>query len=128
MKTPSDSTGCKSGSLADGLLSDFPPDALSGPADDVALSPRCAAIAALRDYIERFRGEAPDSLFLTTRRARPLAKAHALNVILQRIAGPLSLTKVHPHRFRHTFATWAIRAHAREIDVQSLLGRPRRKC
>ena len=32
------------------------------------------------------------------------------------------LRKLHPHRFRHTFATWAIRSGAREIDVQSLLG------
>ena len=30
--------------------------------------------------------------------------------------------KVHPHRFRHTFATWAIEQQAREIDVQFLLG------
>ena len=30
--------------------------------------------------------------------------------------------KVHPHRFRHTFATWAIQSGAREIDVQMLLG------
>ncbi len=28
----------------------------------------------------------------------------------------------HPHRFRHTFATWAIENHARELDVQYLLG------
>ena len=27
-----------------------------------------------------------------------------------------------PHRFRHTFATWAIEAEARELDVQHLLG------
>ena len=27
-----------------------------------------------------------------------------------------------PHRFRHTFATWAIENHARELDVQYLLG------
>ena len=27
-----------------------------------------------------------------------------------------------PHRFRHTFATWAIGNHARELDVQYLLG------
>ena len=27
-----------------------------------------------------------------------------------------------PHRFRHTFATWAIGSGAREIDVQMLLG------
>ncbi len=29
---------------------------------------------------------------------------------------------MHPHRFRHTFATWAIQSGAREIDVQMLLG------
>ncbi len=29
---------------------------------------------------------------------------------------------MHPHRFRHTFATWAIERQAREIDVQRLLG------
>ncbi len=29
---------------------------------------------------------------------------------------------MHPHRFRHTFATWAIQSGAREIDVQLLLG------
>ena len=28
----------------------------------------------------------------------------------------------HSHRFRHTFATWAIEQQAREIDVQRLLG------
>src|SRR5439155_2651424 len=69
----------------------------------------------------RVRGDAPGAIFLTSK-GHALAHGHGLNVILQRIAGPLGLTKVHPHRFRHTFATWAIRAHAREIDVQSLLG------
>jgi integrase len=29
---------------------------------------------------------------------------------------------VHPHRFRHTFATWCIEQRARELDVQCLLG------
>ena len=29
---------------------------------------------------------------------------------------------MYPHRFRHTFATWAIENEAREIDVQYLLG------
>jgi integrase/recombinase XerC/integrase/recombinase XerD len=32
------------------------------------------------------------------------------------------LPKVHAHRFRHTFATWAIEQGARELDVQLLLG------
>ncbi|MFQ5880046.1 MAG: site-specific integrase [Dehalococcoidia bacterium] len=30
--------------------------------------------------------------------------------------------KVHAHRFRHTFATWAIENEARKLDVQYLLG------
>jgi hypothetical protein len=32
------------------------------------------------------------------------------------------VTRVHAHRFRHTFATWAIENQARELDVQYLLG------
>ena len=32
------------------------------------------------------------------------------------------MPKVHAHRFRHTFATWAIEHDARELDVQYLLG------
>ena len=76
---------------------------------------------ALRDYIARFRGEEGGRLFLTAK-GEPFAGPHTLNVILQRIAERIGLRKVHPHRFRHTFATWAIRASAREIDVQSLLG------
>lgn len=78
-------------------------------------------IDALRHYIDDYRGTADAALFLT-HEGQPLANGHALNVILQRVAARTGLTKVHPHRFRHTFATWAIRAHAREIDVQSLLG------
>ena len=27
------------------------------------------------------------------------------------------MSQVNPHRFRHTFATWAIRVNARELDV-----------
>ncbi len=38
------------------------------------------------------------------------------------IGGRTGVRKVHPHRFRHTFATWAIQSGAREIDVQLLLG------
>ena len=34
------------------------------------------------------------------------------------------MPKVHAHRFRHTFATWAIEHDARELDVQYLLGHP----
>ena len=75
---------------------------------------------ALQSYIYQFRGTQAGALFLSSK-GMPLA-AHALNVIMNRIAARIGLTRVHPHRFRHTFATWAIRSQAREIDVQSLLG------
>ncbi|MEX2376088.1 MAG: tyrosine-type recombinase/integrase [Dehalococcoidia bacterium] len=78
------------------------------------------AQAALRRYLVD-RGSEPGPLFLSTRSGRGL-KPLALNTILERIGTRAGVEKVHPHRFRHTFATWAIRSHAREIDVQSLLG------
>jgi integrase/recombinase XerC/integrase/recombinase XerD len=42
--------------------------------------------------------------------------------LLRRLGRKTGLTKVHAHRFRHTFATWAIQQGARELDVQLLLG------
>jgi len=45
-----------------------------------------------------------------------------MRTIFQRLGKQASIPKVHPHRFRHTFATWAIEQQAREIDVQFLLG------
>ena len=76
---------------------------------------------AIRNYVERFRGDRPGELFLTAA-GEPMASGNAVRVMLRRIAEQLGLEKVHPHRFRHTFATWAIQSGAREIDVQMLLG------
>ena len=76
---------------------------------------------AVRDYIERFRGDDPGELFLTTR-GDAMSSVGTLEVILRRVGIRAGVTKVHPHRFRHTFATWAIQSGAREIDVQLLLG------
>ncbi len=42
--------------------------------------------------------------------------------MLTRLGRRAGVERVHPHRFRHTFATWAIEHEAREIDVQYLLG------
>lgn len=78
------------------------------------------AQTALRRYLAD-RGDTRGPLFLSIRSGDGL-KPLALNIILRRIGERAGVTKVHPHRFRHTFATWAIRSHAREIDVQSLLG------
>ena len=79
------------------------------------------AQAALRDYISRIRGEAAGPLFLSTKSGEGI-RSLVLNTLLRRLGTKAAVTKVHPHRFRHTFATWAIRSQAREIDVQSLLG------
>ena len=76
---------------------------------------------AMRDYVERFRGDRSGELFLTSA-GEPMASGNTVRVLLRRIAEQLGLEKVHPHRFRHTFATWAIQSGAREIDVQMLLG------
>jgi integrase/recombinase XerC/integrase/recombinase XerD len=42
--------------------------------------------------------------------------------IVSRLGDEAGVPGVHPHRFRHTFAMWAIEQHARELDVQYLLG------
>jgi integrase len=42
--------------------------------------------------------------------------------IFQRLGKRASIPNVHPHRFRYTFAAWAIENEARELDVQYLLG------
>ena len=79
---------------------------------------------ALRDYVERFRGAAPGALFLTiprrTQPRRPM-NPYLLGTLFQRL-GVRAGVHANPHRFRHTFATWAIENHARELDVQYLLG------
>ena len=78
------------------------------------------ALEALRAYLDAFRGWADGPLFQTFD-GRPL-RHHHMNVIFTRFGLQAGVPQVNPHRFRHTFATWAIRASARELDVQYLLG------
>ena len=78
---------------------------------------------AVEDYVRRYRGSDPGRLFLCIDRGsgrEPLNKYH-LGTLFQRL-GDEAGVHANPHRFRHTFATWAIEAGAREIDVQYLLG------
>ena len=81
---------------------------------------------ALRAYLEK-RGTALGPLFLAAGRHRELRpgvalKPNGLKQMLRRLGRQAGLPKVHAHRFRHTFATWAIEHDARELDVQYLLG------
>jgi site-specific recombinase XerD len=81
---------------------------------------------ALEDYLG-FRGRTPGPLFYRASGSRHLRPGSALQPnglkqMLRRLAGETGLAKVHAHRFRHTFATWAIEQDARELDVQYLLG------
>jgi integrase len=78
------------------------------------------AMAALKNYIDTFRVTEPGPLFLTED-GGPMSR-NAVRVMLVRLGEKAGVRKVFPHRFRHTFATWAIEHEAREIDVQYLLG------
>ena len=78
------------------------------------------ALAALRTYLEDFRGWSEGHLFQTFD-GRAL-RNHHMNVMFTRHGVRAGVSQVNPHRFRHTFATWAIRVNARELDVQYLLG------
>ena len=75
---------------------------------------------AIALYVHRFRGTEPGRLFLTCRGMA--LRTNAVRTIFRDLSHKAGVDHVHPHRFRHTFATWAIELHAREIDVQYLLG------
>ena len=78
------------------------------------------ALAALRTYLEDFRGWSEGHLFQTF--DGRVLRNHHMNVMFTRHGVRAGVSQVNPHRFRHTFATWAIRVNARELDVQYLLG------
>ena len=89
----------------------------------VPFADRCAdaLVAYLAD-----RGPAPGPLFVAARYDRLNAgvrlRPNGLKQLLRRLGRAAGIPRVHAHRFRHTFATWAIAHDARELDVQHLLG------
>ena len=54
-------------------------------------------------------------------RAESECPVRGCSLMSRTYAGVRSAVHANPHRFRHTFATWAIENHARELDVQYLL-------
>lgn len=90
----------------------------------VPFADRCAN--ALSDYLLE-RGGEPGPLFVVGTQHRELRsgialRPNGLKQMLRRLGKRTGIQKVHAHRFRHTFATWAIQHDARELDVQYLLG------
>lgn len=90
----------------------------------VPFASRCQQ--ALRAYLA-LRGYDPGPLFLAASHLHVLKpsvalRPNGLKQLLRRLGRQTGITKVHAHRFRHTFATWAIEQDARELDVQFLLG------
>ena len=90
----------------------------------VSFAGRCRE--ALDQYLV-FRGTEPGPLFPASGQhgnLRPgvALQPNGLKQMLRRLAKRTGIPKVHAHRFRHTFATWAIEQDARELDVQHLLG------
>ena len=75
---------------------------------------------AVEEYLERFQGREPGPLFLSNEGNR--MSSHSALIFLRRLGRRAGVEKVKVHRFRHTFATWAIENEARELDVQHLLG------
>ncbi len=90
----------------------------------VPFASRCRQ--ALVGYLA-FRSRVPGPLFLAVGGHGNLKpgvalRPNGLKQLLRRLGRAAGVSKVHAHRFRHTFATWAIEHDARELDVQYLLG------
>ena len=92
-----------------------------GPGGALRRAMRGGAAAYLAD-----RGTARGPLFVSARNGHLndgiRLQAGGLRARLRRLGRDAGVRRVHAHRFRHTFATWAIAHDAREIDVQHLLG------
>ncbi|TAJ17194.1 MAG: phage integrase family protein [Dehalococcoidia bacterium] len=100
---------------------------LHGKGNKQRVVPFARACQATIEAYLAVRGREPGALFWTTdghgaiRPGAPL-RIHGLQQVMRRLGSRAGVTKVHAHRFRHTFATWAIQHDARELDVQYLLG------
>jgi site-specific recombinase XerD len=77
-------------------------------------------------HLERYLDERTDdceALFVTDRRPHRRMRNSTIQQIVRRIASRADIsTNLHPHRFRHTFATSLMDAGIDLVDLQHLLG------
>jgi integrase/recombinase XerC len=100
---------------------------LHGKGNKQRVVPFAGQCAAALDLYIASRGEQAGPLFCAISghgrlRADRALGSNGLKHMLRRLAARSGVAKVHAHKFRHTYATWAIGHDARELDVQYLLG------
>ena len=120
------STGCRVSECADVRLSDISwPDRSvrirhgKGDKERVVYF-NAEAEVSIRSYLST-RSDDTDALFVSQRAPHRAIQAHALQVIISKVAKRTGL-HVFPHRLRHTFATSGLRSGMSLETLQALLG------
>ncbi len=75
---------------------------------------------ALRRYVARYNPDPDEPLFFA-KGGEPL-NYDALNHLMDRLQAVSGVSRVHPHKFRHTFATLAAKNGVQASLIQALLG------
>lgn len=75
----------------------------------------------LKKYLENREDDNP-ALFVSERKPYNRLGKSAIQVMLRKLGGDLNINKVHPHRFRRTFATDALERGVPIEQVQEILG------
>lgn len=75
----------------------------------------------LQKYLKT-RSDNNDALFVTLNKPYKRLNASGIEILTRKIGKKVGVEKVHPHRFRHTYATNALQAGIPVEHVQKLLG------
>ena len=76
---------------------------------------------AIEDYLQTRRIKDPNSPMFTKTNGKPIDRV-LLGRILSKLGTDAGVSKVHPHRFRHTFATHFLRNGGNIYSLQKILG------
>jgi site-specific recombinase XerD len=78
-------------------------------------------VQAIDEYLQGRESWSPDAPLFITNRGKPMDR-HNFRNVLWRLGRRLEITKVHPHRFRHTFAITFLRNGGNIYTLQRILG------